>query len=376
MSETPVPVGQPKLPEPSGRLSSVTIPDSIGGKSGGITVVSNSETEDQIRENFEGTKKPLDGPEPNPEKEDQERASRAGSDLGKRSAEARKNAAAVDEGKESAAEQKALDFKEAKEEAAEKARPDRDPIARMKEATRKEAEAKQQAREAKERAERAEAELARARAEKPADRPVAKPEGKPEPAQFQSYEEYLDARDEYNRKQWAEASAQYQAKQTHEAWLRDTAGKFKGSIDKAVKDDPDFFSKVAEEVKELRPSYLVPPNEAQDGHNWVADELTLNHESAPALMLHFTEHPDELQQLAALSSPRAVTRAMGKLVAQLEAATAGNSSKPEVSKAKPPVRPVTGSPHVADEELSDSMSDTEWIRKANAKDRSLRRSRR
>jgi hypothetical protein len=108
--------------------------------------------------------------------------------------------------------------------------------------------------------------------------------------------------------------------------------------------------------------------------NWIADELVFSSENAPALMLHLSEHPDELQRIATLSSPRAVTREMAKLAARLEAASAGVSSKPEPSKAKPPVRPVTGSPHAADPtDVSEEMPFEEHVKRMNARDRSAQR---
>jgi hypothetical protein len=68
-------------------------------------------------------------------------------------------------------------------------------------------------------------------------------------------------------------------------------------------------------------------------------------------MLYLEEHPDALQRIAALSNPRAVSREMAKLEARLESAAAGTRAKPdkeEVSKAAPPVTPVTGTPYVAE----------------------------
>jgi len=92
------------------------------------------------------------------------------------------------------------------------------------------------------------------------------------------------------------------------------------------------------------------PREPSSAPNWIANELVFSPEHAPALMLHFTEHPEELQRIAALSTPRAVSREMAKLEARLEAATAGDSARrdDDVSRAAPPVRPVTGKPYVSE----------------------------
>jgi hypothetical protein len=67
-------------------------------------------------------------------------------------------------------------------------------------------------------------------------------------------------------------------------------------------------------------------------------------------MLHLSEHPDELQRIAALTTPRAVSREMAKIEARLEAATTGDpsSKREEVSRAAPPVKPVAGKPYVTE----------------------------
>ena len=67
-------------------------------------------------------------------------------------------------------------------------------------------------------------------------------------------------------------------------------------------------------------------------------------------MRYFEEHGDEFQRIAALTNPRAVSREMAKIEARLESATAGDSTKrdEDVSRAAPPVRPVTGKPYVTE----------------------------
>jgi len=61
----------------------------------------------------------------------------------------------------------------------------------------------------------------------------------------------------------------------------------------------------------------------------------------------FSEHKDEYQRIAALQTPREITREVAKIEGMLTA-PAGTPVKPSVSKAPPPVRPVTGAPHTAE----------------------------
>ena len=74
------------------------------------------------------------------------------------------------------------------------------------------------------------------------------------------------------------------------------------------------------------------------------------------MLIYLSEHPDQFQRIASLKTPRDVSREMAKIEARLEAATASTSSRPSVSKAKPPVRLVTGSPATATVEPSDESS--------------------
>jgi hypothetical protein len=116
---------------------------------------------------------------------------------------------------------------------------------------------------------------------------------------------------------------------------------------------------------ELSTSFQLEKGQAPTAPNWLADEFILSPEQAPALMLHLTEHPEEFQRLVALPTRREVTREVTRLAARLEAATAGASPEPEkqVSKAAPPVRPVTGAPYIADaEEYRPGMSFDDYAR--------------
>ena len=311
--------------------------------------------------------------------EDKAKLAQAAADLGKKggTAAAAKRAAdakAKPEEKAEGEEASQTDGK-AKDDEKPLGKPRDDPRARMLEATRKEAEAKKAL--ASERAERqalaneireirsaltkrepGESRQSQAEAErKPAST------GKPAPEQYDDYEQYLDARDNWNRKEWAAENTRRQSEAEYQQRVMGQVGSFTQSLASAAKSDPEFNGKVAQEVMDLQPTMTLDPNQMPDASNWVADELVFSAENAPALMLYLSEHLDDLQRIAALSSPRAVTREVAKLAARLEAAPAGSSSKPEPSKAKPPVRPVTGSPHIAEETAyRDGMSLDEYSR--------------
>ena len=307
-------------------------------------------------------------------------ASKAGSELGKRGgkAAAEKRAAEKSDLKAEqsepdekpepveakaepeAKEDKAEEHEKAEEKPEKKGDPRHDPKARMLEATRKEAEAKRALaaeREARTALEARLEALERTGKPAPAEQPKRDPDAKPTPDGFESYEEYLDARDAYNRKTWeTESSRRSQAEATQRA-VDEQKRKFSEVT-------VPNLEKYSEEVLSLQTEFQIPEGAKPSGANWVANELFFSPESAPTLMLHLTEHPEELQRLAALTSPRAVSREMAKMEARLEAATTATSPEREVvSRAAPPVRPVTGKPYVSEsDEYRPGMNLDEYAR--------------
>ena len=169
---------------------------------------------------------------------------------------------------------------------------------------------------------------------------------------------------------WSDESRKRQDATAQERHLMDQANIFTAKIKEA-----GITEKLSAEVLALQPIFTLEPKQVPDGSNFIASELFSSPESAPALMLHFTEHPEELQRIAALTTPRAVSREMAKIEARLEAATAGTSSKSkeEVSKAAPPVKPVSGVPYVAEsDEYREGMSFDEYARLRQKQIRSRR----
>lgn len=361
---------------------------------GGFTVSTNAETAEDVKANFASEEKPKDGPEPDPEKEEAEEVSRAAAALGKK-------------GGEAAAEKRAKEAKEAKrakvaEEGAEAepkegdekplGKPGDDPRARMLQATREAADLKRQlaaerqdlAAERRER-ERLAAEVSRARASeaKPAAVPRASgADAEPDEKDFDDYGKYVEARARWGTREEIR-------KHQHEHGLRQRAHAYAHQVDTSVtlfndrvqemmKADPQFMERISDEVWDVMvPSFMLDPGERKGPHNVIADEVR-DSEQGPAILLHLTEHPEELQRIATLGTAREVSREMAKLEAKLEngngVATAGTSPRAFVSRAKPPIRPVTGTPQAADPyAVDDDTSLDEHIRKMNARDEVRRR---
>lgn len=322
-----------------------------------------------------------------PKSPESQAAALLGEKGGKASAEARKIKPIPDKPKEAkpetAVEEKAAAAPEpvqAEEEPEEVRGIESEPIKeRILKAARKEAEAKREAREAlaREAAIRAEYERLRYEQRPAEERQEAPQREKPpfKPEDFEDYEQYLDARDEWRRQKWEAEYAERAKVDAYRTQLDNAVQSFNGRVREAFGDE--YEGRISEDVRELRPTFALTQNEPAGPLNVVADEI-VSSEQAAGLMLYLSEHPEVFQRLATLPSPQAVQREMAKLEAKLEAqaeaAAAGNPAPVQaISKAKPPVRPVTGSPSTADPyEVSDTMDTTEWIRRRQAQEAAKR----
>lgn len=183
-----------------------------------------------------------------------------------------------------------------------------------------------------------------------------------------------EARQEFGRQQ--QAFAQSQARNTvaqqiataEKSFIDRVAEKAPGKTTKERFDG--FFAKLDPALKDLRPTHYLAQNEPIKAENVMADEVI--HSSDPSgLLLFLNDHPDDHQRLLTLQ-PRDLVREIGKITARLEAASTGPAPKSLiVSAAKPPLKPVGGSPVVSDDDADESdLPLEEFVRRGNARDRS------
>lgn len=348
--------------ETGGDFASVT--------SEGFDIIGNGETAEDMTANL--TPEPKDG------EDEGEKVSKAAKELGKRGgkASAERRARAGDDA--SAPDLDAAD--------AEKplGKPRDDPRARMLEATRKEAEAKKEL--AAERAERQriEGELrsereGRRAAPQQERKPEADPDPEPDIANYDDYNQFVkdsarwagrhEARKEaqaIQQRQWV-AQKSHEKAQSVEAEIKG----FQGKVDQAKAKDPECLAGIADHVWDfLQPSWEAPPGQIDQGHV-MADEI-MGLDNPVAVLNHLSANREEFQRIASLQNVLAITRALAKLDARFGAVTAGTSPKPSVSKAPPPVRPVTGAPSAVDSDDEDAPFE-EHVRRMNAKDAQRRR---
>lgn len=377
-----------------------------------VAALTPDEPEDDTPRVISNKGKKAEGAEPKPK----DKLSRAASELGKRggqaAARARREKADGDDRDEAesgpakgargrAAEKDDEDEgqerpargrdEEDDEPEAEEDRPDRrgnprhDPRARVMQATREAKEAREQAaaREAENRELRGRLErLERAAQAPPQDGGRGQErtaqggqDDDPEPQEedFPDYKSFVKATAQWEYRQAARQDhvrqRAHQAASVHAQRIQGSIDGYRTELSKATEADPDFMEKVRPLTDWLEPSFTLPRDAPRSARNWIADDLMSAPGTAPALLLYLQEHPKDLQRIAALRSPRAVTRELAKLEARLDAATADTSSEREVSKAKPPVRSVTGSPRTADDQPDDDDDYDTHVRKMNAQEK-------
>lgn len=351
---------------------------------GGQTITSTSESVEQIRE----TMQPPD-PEPEPDEDEGEeerprvpkKVSKAAAELGKRggeaSAEARRAAKeAEDEEADAVAEAEEL------EKAGKLGKARHDPRARMLAATREAKAAKAEREAAKAEAETAKrerdalkAEVERSKTAKPTEAP-AKTEapGKPVPASFTTYEEYIEALADYKTEQ---RFKERDAKAAEEARVKDFAKQIDDGLTKArgfredfEKTHPDFKASLSDDVKAIanKPSFVRDLHGGLYSDHVISDELIIAGVAGPPMMVYLSQHPEELQRIRALSVVEEIQLEMRILARTLGAASTATSPKREVSKAPQPIRPVTGGPHIDDSDEPDENAPlSAFIKRDNAR---------
>lgn len=345
----------------------------------GFTVTSNSETEDEIRASL-GTSK-------------DDETSKAAATLGKKGGEAaakvreakadeKKPVKPIKDAKPAKAEpeeeadeapepEKAAKEPEAKkpedeqqpEAPSKKGNPRHDPTARVAEATRQAAEHRRRAEAAEARVRELEAQATKpaetreqpqARASEQAD------DKEPKEEDFQTYGEFVKAQISYQAEKVADAKIQktlerinqHQRAAAMEQAHNERVGKWSEALESAEAADPGFSDKLSDDVYNL-PWAGPGPGEKYTSKHVVAQVILSRPESSAQVMLHLSEHPQELQRLSTLH-PTEVGWELGRIAGSMGAATAGKPAsprEPRVSRANPPVPPVAGAPLTAEQDI-------------------------
>ena len=273
------------------------------------------------------------------------------------------------------------------------AKPRHSAKARMLEATRQAAELKRQLRER-------DAELQRLRSERArptAPTPPATGDDEPDPtkysespedvlrfvkdtAKWEAKQELRAAREAEARESEARQAAAREA-ETHEK-LDVATTSFRERI-RSVEDAEPGFKERVQHFTDLLYTTWQPdssgrwaPIENVGPLNLLADEIVFRSDDPRSLIEYFVANPEEVQRIAALTSPRQFDREMAKVETRAAAAISSPApSVPTTSRAKPPIRPVRQTPQGSDpDEVTGNESAAEYVRKMNAReDRERRR---
>ena len=193
--------------------------------------------------------------------------------------------------------------------------------------------------------------------EKPADWERFKSlPGVPTVDQFTSYEDYSMAMasfiaDTRYQERESERSSVYQARRRYDAESAQLS-RWNDRLAEARSSNPGFDASLNLETPMSLPM----------------QHLAMESPQGIEILQWLSDNPQESQRISTLH-PAETYREMGKIEARLEAAPPRASAR-VVSNAKPPVRPLGTSSHVADEfAITDDLSFDEHFRRANAEDR-------
>lgn len=371
--------------------------------SDGFSVSTNKGTTEDLEANLKSEAAPLDGAPEDPKEAEARETKAAAAKLGKKGGEAaarvRAKAAkepddleADGEAKPEKVEAKAEREKKTPEPEDEEApgNPRHDAKARIAQLAREKNEAKREAEEAR-------AEVARLKAEreaspkpdvgaKPAEATATAEDPEPSTEDFESYEQYVKAQARWEARQEIKAERkkdeERQNVERQVEHVKKRGETFRERVFAAEKADPGLKTRLAapdavELQKRLAPSWSLPPGTKMQAINDISDAI-IDSEQAAGLLVYLAENPDALDRIESLPDPPAVMRAIGRLEALVsQEATPEPTPKPvaAVSQAKPPMKPISGSPAAGEENVDDEDDFDAYKRKADSRDFRLRRTR-
>ena len=186
-------------------------------------------------------------------------------------------------------------------------------------------------------------------------------------------EAYTDALTDWKLEQREASRAAQQYEQAVQTGVTQAERQFATHVKEAFQ-DVDLKERLSPDVLYMVPSYRLTPDQRWGPDNVIADEFLRAGQMGPKLMEYLSDNPNELQRLRKLRSSEEVQiemRVIARTIGPRGDATPGNppaaqgsGSKPELSKAKPLVPPVTGSPHTADGELDENAPLSQFVHRS------------
>ena len=197
------------------------------------------------------------------------------------------------------------------------------------------AEVTRQRHEAERRAAMLEARLREYEArERPGD-----PDAEPTREQFQSDDEFVEARVEYRIRVREREREMRREVEARAAKLSERITAFR----KSVQEDAEFVNRVDPALLDLKPAYLAAPGEAIGPAEVLGEALTTS-EVSRELFYYLTDHPDEVRRLLqsenGIELRAAVGRIEGRLLAERDIAKPEPEAEPEPEPEREPVKPL------------------------------------
>lgn len=176
----------------------------------------------------------------------------------------------------------------------------------------------------------------------PSEQKPKAPTGKPNPNDFETHEDYLDARDEW-RDQQREARSREQALKSE---VESKVQSFKEKAQAFAKEHPDY-DELLEGVNDIRLSYAV-------------NEAVLKH--GPELAYELAKDPEELERICAMT-PFDAAEAIGEIRARMKASKSEPKPETKTTKAPKPPTPIASKSAPVRKSISDeNLSFQEYVR--------------
>lgn len=202
----------------------------------------------------------------------------------------------------------------------------------------------------------------------------------PKEEDFASYSEYTRAAARYEAKQeWERLEREKTQKAEQERYvayrrqqIEDARARFEPHMS-----DPDIAAIVQDD--RFTPAHVLYDHgrENEITADSCIGSYILTSENGPTVARYLLDHPDDYQRVATLEAPtlsglyEAVQREMARIEYRSAAATE-EPARAEISKAKPPVKPLAGSPNTADAVPGEDASYDAHYRYMQAKEKRLR----
>lgn len=203
-------------------------------------------------------------------------------------------------------------------------------------------------------------------AEKPA--PVKEPT-KPNLADFETTEAYLDARDEWVREEARrvareenQKAEQQREQRSEQEILADEWAERETAVKEKFPDYAELADAAYSAVETHLQSAIASGNQAvRAAMGAIAHTLPLL-DRGPEVMYYLGQHPEEIEAMSKLH-PTRVVAALGRIEARLATDNGGGDQKPPMPRAPKPVTPVRKASKTEDGELRDDLSPEEWRRR-------------